>query len=56
MNTKKTCSLYPLTTSVLQQYFPLRVPAYTHINNMSLSLREVPASLKDAIVVPLLKK
>ena len=57
MDTKKTCSLYTLPTSVLQPCFQsLLAPAYTHIINMSLSQGKVPASLKEAIVIPLLKK
>ena len=56
MNTKKTCSLDPLPTSVLQPCFQLLAPEYTHIINMSLSHSKVPASLKEAIVIPLLKK
>ena len=56
MNTKKTCSLYPLPTNVLQPCFQSLAPAYTHIINMSLSQGKVPASLKEAIVIPLIKK
>ena len=56
MNTKKTCSLDPLPTSVLQPCFQSLIPVYTHIINMSLSQGKVPASLKEAIVIPLLKK
>ena len=56
MNTKKTCSLDPLPTSVLQPCFQSLAPVYTHIINMSLSQGKVPASLKEAIVIPLLKK
>ena len=56
MNTKKTCSLDPLPTSVLQPCFKSLAPAYTHIINMSLSHGNVPTSLKEAIVIPLLKK
>ena len=50
MNTKKTCSLDPLPTSVLQPCFQSLAPAYNHIINMSLSQGKVPASLKQAIV------
>ena len=56
MNTKKTCSLDPLPTSVLQPCFQSLAPAYTHIINMRLSQGKVPASLKEAIIIPLLKK
>ena len=56
MNTKKTCSLDPLLTSVLQPCCQSLAPVYTHIFNKSLSQSKVPASLKDAIVIPLLKK
>ena len=56
MNTKKTCSLDPLPTSVLQPCFQSLAPAYTHIINMSLSQGKVPASLKDLKLIPLLKK
>ena len=45
MNTKKTCSLVPLPTSVLQPWFQSLAPAYTHIINMSLSQGKVPSSL-----------
>ena len=47
MNIKKTCSLDPLPTSVLQTCFQSLAPAYTHIINMSLSKGKVPASLKE---------
>ena len=56
MNTKKTCLFDPLPTSVLQPCFQSLAPAYTHIINMNLSQGKVPASLKEAIVIPLLKK
>ena len=56
MNTKKTYSLGPLPTSVLQPCFQSLDPAYTHIINMSLSQGKVPVSLKEAIITPLLKK
>ena len=56
MNTKKTCSLDPQPTSVLQPCFQSLAPAYTHTNNMSLSQGNVPASVKEAIVIPFLKK
>ena len=58
MNTKKTCSLDPLPTSVLQPCLQSLAPVYTRsrIINMSLSQGKVPASLKEAIVIPLLKK
>ena len=56
INTNKTCSLDPLPTSVLQSCFQSLVPVYTHIINMSLSHGKLPASLKEAIVIPLLKK
>ena len=39
-----------------QVWFQSRAPVYTHIINMSLSQGKVPASLKEAIVIPLLKK
>ena len=45
MNTKKTCSLDPLPTSVLHPCFQSLAPVYTHIINMSLSQSKVPASL-----------
>ena len=56
MNTKKTYSLDPLPTSVLQPCFQSLDPACTHLINMSLSQGKVPTSLKEAIVTPLLKK
>ena len=56
MNTKKTCSLDPLPTSVLLSCFQSLAPTYTHIIYMSLSHCKVPASLKESIVIPLLKK
>ena len=43
---KKTCSLDPRPTSVLQSCFQSLAPAYTHIINESLSQGKVPASLK----------
>ena len=56
MNTKKTCSLDPLPTSVLQPCFQSPAPVYTHIINMSLSQGKVPASLKETIVILFIKK
>ena len=56
MNTHKICSLDPLPTSVLQPCFQSPAPAYTHIINMSHSQDKVPASLKEAIGIPFLKK
>ena len=56
MNTKKTCLLDPLPASVLQPCFQSLAPAYTHLINTSLSHGKIPASLKEAIVIPLLKK
>ena len=56
MNTKKTCSLDPLPTSLLQPCAQSLDPLYTHIINMSLFQGKLPASLKEAIVIPLLKK
>ena len=56
VNTKKTCSLDPPPTSVLQPCFQSLAPASTHIINVRLSQGKVPASLKEAIVIPLLKK
>ena len=53
----KTCSLDPIPTSVLQPCFQSLAPAYTtHIINTSLLQGKVPASLKEAMVIPLLKK
>ena len=45
MNTKKTCSLDPLPTSLLQPCFQSLAPTYTHIIKMSLSQDKVPTSL-----------
>ena len=39
MNTKKACSLDPLSTSVLQPCFQSLAPAYTHIISVSLRVK-----------------
>ena len=56
MNTKKTCSLDPLPTGILQPWFQSLAPAYIHLINMYRSQSKVPASLKEDIVIPLFKR
>ena len=52
----KSCSLDPLPTSLLKSLLPELLPLLTLIINTSLKYGEVPASFKQALVVPLLKK
>ena len=52
----KSCNLDPLPTWLLKDCLDSLLPAITRIVNLSLSSAEVPADLKEAVVLPLLKK
>ena len=55
-STKKTCELDPLPSSVLNECLHVLSPFITQIINMSISHGQVPILLKEATVLPLLKK
>ncbi|KAK6186440.1 hypothetical protein SNE40_008478 [Patella caerulea] len=52
----KSCSLDFMPTWLLKNCYKPLVPTITSIINMSFSEGHVPASLKEAIITPLLKK
>ena len=52
----RTCSLDPLPTHLLKECVDELISPITKIVNMSLAGSEVPNTLKEAIVTPLLKK
>eukprot|EP00745_Piridium_sociabile_P020377 TRINITY_DN313_c0_g1_i4.p1 TRINITY_DN313_c0_g1~~TRINITY_DN313_c0_g1_i4.p1 ORF type:complete len:508 (-),score=73.27 TRINITY_DN313_c0_g1_i4:117-1640(-) len=52
----KTCDLDPLPTSLFFECIDEILPALTNILNVSLSTGVVPTCLKNALVMPLLKK
>ena len=51
-----SCELDPVPTWLLKQCLPVFLPNLTRIVNLSLQNVDIPASLKRAIVRPLLKK
>uniref|UniRef100_A0A4W3GKP3 Reverse transcriptase domain-containing protein n=1 Tax=Callorhinchus milii TaxID=7868 RepID=A0A4W3GKP3_CALMI len=51
-----SCCLDPLPTNLLVTQLPLLCPLLADIINLSLSSGSVPASLKTAVITPLLKK
>jgi len=52
----KSCGLDPIPTWLLKECIDSLLPVLTRIVNLSLSSAEVPSNLKEAIVLPLLKK
>ena len=52
----KSCNLDPLPTWLLKDCLDSLLPVITRTVNLSLSSAEVPADLKEAVVLPLLKK
>ena len=57
MSTKsKSCSMDPIPTSLLKECLTSLLPIITKIVNLSMSQGIVPADLKKALLVPLLKK
>ena len=52
----KSCSLDPIPTKILKQVLPSILPIITSIVNKSLTQSQMPKSLKQAVVTPLLKK
>ena len=55
-SSEKSCTLYPMPTSLLKENIDILVPVYTVIVNSSLESGVVPAAMKHAIVTPILKK
>ena len=52
----KSCTLDPIPTWLLKDCIGCLLPIITKIVNISLSLAEVSPNLKEAIVLPLIKK
>jgi hypothetical protein len=52
----KTCALDPIPTWLLKDSIDALLPIITKLINMSLLTGEVPVSMKEALVIPLLKK
>jgi hypothetical protein len=52
----KSCSLDPIPTWLLKECLGCLLPVITRIVNLSLEAGEVPSNLKEAIVLPLIKK
>ena len=52
----KSCSLDPLPTELLKKIIDVLCPIITNIVNMSLANGDVSANLKEALLIPLLKK
>ena len=52
----KSCSLDPIPTWLLRKCLNVLLPVLVRIINKSLQLGEVPASMKYALITPLLKK
>ncbi len=52
----KWCSLDPIPTWLLKECLDLRLPLVTKIVNLSMSSGEIPLNLKEAIILPLIKK
>ena len=52
----KSCSLDPLPTDFLKQCVDILSPIITDKGNMSIASACIPSSMKEAIVIPLLKK
>ena len=52
----KGCSLDPIPTSLLKKCLPSLLPVLVKIINLSLELGQMPPSMKNALVTPLLKK
>uniref|UniRef100_A0AAQ6IQI3 Reverse transcriptase domain-containing protein n=1 Tax=Anabas testudineus TaxID=64144 RepID=A0AAQ6IQI3_ANATE len=55
-NRPTTCSLDPITSSLLQAIAPTLIPAITQIINTSVTTGTFPTSFKQAQITPLLKK
>ena len=57
MSTKtKSCSQDPIPTSLLKECTSSLLPVITKIVNLSMSQGDMPADLKKALILPLLKK
>ena len=52
----KSCHLYLIPTSLVQQFVDILLPVIKHIVNLSLSTCKMPNCLKTATVTPLLRK
>ena len=52
----KSCILDPIPTWLLKDCLDSLLPVITRIVNLSLSSAEVPSDMKEAIVIPLIKK
>jgi hypothetical protein len=52
----KSCALDPIPTWLVKDTLDILLPVITSIINKSLSTGEVPPSMKNALVIPILKK
>ena len=52
----KTCKLDPLPSPLLKESLTSLVPSITKIVNLSLQTSVIPGDLKQAVVIPLIKK
>ncbi len=52
----KSCSLDPIPTTLLKDCITLLLPLITNIVNLSMSTSDVPENMKEAIILPLIKK
>ena len=52
----KSCSLDPIPTWLVKDCLESLLPVITRVVNLSLSSAEVPVDMKEAIVLPLIKK
>ena len=52
----KLCSLDPIPAQIFEKVFTALVPIFTIIVNKSLQTEIMPSQLKEAIVIPTLKK
>ena len=52
----KSCNLDPIPTWLLKDCLDSLLPVITRIVNLSLASAEVPSDMKEAIVIPLIKK
>ncbi|KAK2917266.1 hypothetical protein Q8A73_004012 [Channa argus] len=55
-NHPTTCTLDPITSTLLQAVAPALMPAITQVINTSLKTGTFPTSFKQALITPLLKK
>ena len=55
-SSSKSCILDPLPTDILKKCLDCLIPVITKVINLSLSAGEMPEDLKEAVLIPLIKK